>query len=132
MNHILWIIILIIIVFIANSGHASAPCPGCSDLTYILLAQTSPATEARLRTIIGDLQRGSPNYEQMEPALRIAVRQQLPAMRGRLQSLGSLQKLSFEGQQNGADVYEVRFANGSTVWMIALSPDGKIAGLWFQ
>jgi hypothetical protein len=132
MSRLLRALLLIGIVSIANLGYASTPCPGCSDATYILLAQNSRATEARLRTVIGELQRGNPNYEQMEPTLRIAVRQQLPAMQGRLKSLGSINTISFEGQQNGADVYEVKFTNGFTMWMIGLSPDGKIAILWVQ
>jgi hypothetical protein len=42
--------------------------------------------------------------------------------------MGSIQSMSFvsvDGQ--GADVYDVKFANGSLTWMIVVTPDGKTA-----
>ena len=69
-------------------------------------------TEARLRTVIAELKSGKPNYDLMEPMLRIAVRQQIALWVPRLQALGSLLSLSFEGTQQGANVYEGKFTNG--------------------
>ena len=89
-------------------------------------------TEARLRTVIAELKSGNPNYKQMEPMVRIAVRHQMAAWGPRLQALGSLLSLSFEGQQQGADVYEAKFTNGSTAWMIGIASNGNIAALIFQ
>lgn len=89
-------------------------------------------TEARLRTVIAELKSGNPNYKQMEPMVRIAVRHQMAVWGPRLQALGSLLSLSFEGQQQGADVYEAKFTNGSTAWMIGIASNGNIAALIFQ
>jgi len=89
-------------------------------------------TDARLRTVIVELKSGKPNYDQMEPMLRIVIRQQIAALVPRLQALGSLISLSFEGKQQNADVYEVKFTNGTTAWMIGIAPNGKIATLIFQ
>lgn len=89
-------------------------------------------TEARLRTVIAELKSGKPNYDLMEPMLRIAVRQHIAEWSPRLQALGSLQSLSYEGEQQGAKVYEVKFTHGSTAWMIAIAPNGNIAVLIFQ
>ncbi len=89
-------------------------------------------TKARLVTVIAELKSGNPKYEQMEPMLRIVVRRQIAAWGARLQALGPLQSVSFEGEQDGADVYEVKFANGSTAWMIGIAPNGNIAALVFQ
>ena len=89
-------------------------------------------TEARLRIVIAELKSEKPNYAQLEPMLRITVRQQITAWVTRLQSLGSLLSLSYEGQQQGADVYEVKFTNGTTAWMIGIAPNGNISALVFQ
>jgi hypothetical protein len=95
-----------------------------------VFAQT--ATESRLRQVIGELQQGQPDYDQMEPALRAAVRQQMDTVTARLRALGAVQSITYKGRQQGADAYDVRFVNGDAVWLIALSPNGKIATLLFQ
>jgi hypothetical protein len=97
------------------------------------LAQSQPrATELRLRSAIEKIQAGSPNYEEMEPFLRAAVKNQYSAVVPRLQSMGSIKSITFEGSQNGQDIYNVTFANGALVWGIALTPNGKIAALYFN
>jgi hypothetical protein len=89
-------------------------------------------TEARLRGVIAELKSGKPVYEQMEPMLRISLRQQITALASRLQALGALISISHEGEQQNADVYEVKFANGVTAWMIGIAPNGKITTLICQ
>jgi hypothetical protein len=89
-------------------------------------------TEARLRNLIAELKSGKPNYDQMEPMLRITIRRQMAVLVPRLQALGSLLSISYEGQQQGADVYEVKFTNGTTAWMIGIAPNGNISALIFQ
>jgi len=49
-----------------------------------------------------------------------------------LRALGSLISISYEGQQQGADVYEVKFTNGTTAWMIGIASNGNINTLVFQ
>lgn len=131
MSKIIMAIIGCCLLSFGATTDAAAGTARAGDDVPLVVAQAS-ATEGRLRTAITELQNGSPNYQQMEPMLRIAVRQQLPAVVQRLQSLGSLQSLSYEGEQQGADVYEATFENGSTVWMIKIAPNGKIAVLYFQ
>jgi hypothetical protein len=89
-------------------------------------------TEARLRSVIEGLRSGKTNYDQMEPMLRITIRRQMAVLVPRLQALGSLLSISYEGQQQGADVYEVKFSNGTTAWMIAIAPNGNISVLICQ
>ena len=89
-------------------------------------------TEHRLRQVIGELHNGKPDYNQMEPTLQVVVRKQAETVMTKLQALGSLQSITYKGRQQGADVYDVRFENGETVWLISLSPEGKIASLLFQ
>ncbi len=89
-------------------------------------------TEARLLSVIAELKSGKPNYDQMEPMLRITIRRQMATLVPRLQSLGSLVSIAYEGEQQNADVYEVKFANGTTAWTIGIAPNGRISILFYQ
>ena len=53
----------------------------------------------------------------------------MDSMNATLRALGALHAINYEGQQQGTDVYDVRFENGEPVWLISLSQDGKIATL---
>jgi hypothetical protein len=44
-----------------------------------------------------------------------------------MQDLGEIKSVSFAGRQNGGNVYDVRFAEGSSTWVLWLTPNGKIA-----
>jgi pimeloyl-ACP methyl ester carboxylesterase len=85
-----------------------------------------------LREIIRQLREGNPDYSTLEPQLEQAIRQQLPSVRALLDKLGALQRVEFIGNQNGADLYRGVFANGVTIWAIAMSPSSKIAALSFR
>ena len=89
-------------------------------------------TEARLRGVIDEIRSGKPDYELMEPMVRISLRRQLQALTSRLQALGNLISISREGEQQHADVYEVKFENGVAAWMIAIAPNGRITTLICQ
>jgi hypothetical protein len=89
-------------------------------------------SEARLRDVIGQIKSGKPNYDLMEPMVRVTLRQQLQTLAKRLQGLGDLVSVSREGEQQDADVYEVKFANGTTAWMIGIAPNGRIRTLVCQ
>jgi uncharacterized protein len=104
-----------------NDGHA-----------HLRLAQNQSQSEAALRRIIGELKSGSVDEAELEPQILAAIRQQLPAVRALLDQLGALQRVEFVGPQNGAEIYRATFANGSTLWAIALSFGGKIAVLSFR
>ena len=102
------------------------------DPATVRLAQAEAAREsaAALRKVITDLQSGMPDAASMEPALYAALHtQNVSALIARL---GALQRIDFVATQNGADVYRVTFANGASLWTIAVSPSGHIAGLFFK
>jgi pimeloyl-ACP methyl ester carboxylesterase len=100
----------------------------------LMVAQngTQQATEPALREIIGQLQAGTPDFSNLEPELSQAIRQQMAGVRSLLARLGSLQRVEFIGNQNGLDLYRGIFANGATIWAIAMSPTRKIAALSFR
>jgi CubicO group peptidase (beta-lactamase class C family) len=97
-------------------------------------AQTpAPGGEAALRRLLGELKQGTPNYSLMSAGLANVIRQQLPSMQPALAKLGAVQSLTFKGVgPGGADIYEVKFANGAQEWRIWLAPDGKIDSANFR
>ena len=99
--------------------------------TSVTLAQndTSRATEAPLRKIIAELQRGAPDAASMEGPLYTVMQAQSQATAALLGRLGGLQRIEFTGAQNGVDTYAVTFQNGAMTWLIQMSPAGKIAVL---
>jgi hypothetical protein len=100
---------------------------------FIFKTQSSPQQlEQRLRKVIGELQAGQPDLNDMEPLLRISVQQQLSNVVSRLQSLGRLTAVQYVGPQNNAEVFQVQFQQGATAWMIQVAPNGKLSVLWFN
>ncbi|HTJ22897.1 MAG TPA: serine hydrolase [Gemmatimonadaceae bacterium] len=97
-------------------------------------AQTpAPGGEAALRRLLGEVQQGTPNYALMSAGLANVIRQQLPTMQPALAKLGAVQSVTFKGVgPGGADIYEVKFANGGQEWRIWLTPDGKIDSANFR
>jgi len=92
-----------------------------------------PGSEAAIRRDIEELRAGEPKYDQMTPGMADVTRQQLPQLKATMAKLGALQSVTFKSVgPGGMDVYEVKFENGSTEWRIALTPDGKIAGVLFR
>jgi hypothetical protein len=75
----------------------------------------------------------NPNYDLLSPQMADVTRQQLPALKQRISSLGPVQSVTFvEVGPNGGDVYEVRYANGGLRWIISLTSDGKLANAGLQ
>jgi hypothetical protein len=89
-------------------------------------------TGARLKAVIEEIKKGSPNYEQMEPMVRLTLRHKLQTLSAKLKGLGDLVSINREGEQQNTDVYEVKFANGDTAWMIGIASNGNISTLECQ
>jgi hypothetical protein len=90
-------------------------------------------TEAAVRRSIEELRVGQPKYELMSPAFADVTRKQLPQLKELINHLGALQSVTFKGVgKGGADIYEVKFEQGSTEWRITLDADGKTAGMGFR
>lgn len=106
--------------------------PALAAERMVLAQEMREPNQALLRTVIGELQQGKPDYSQMQPELEQAVRQQMAASLAMLKRLGALKNITFLGEKYGSAVYKVDFENGETLWAIRLAPDGKIAGLSFR
>ena len=88
-----------------------------------------PGSDAALRKMIDDLRQGQPDYDRMSAGLAAATRQQLPQIQPMISQMGALQSLTFTGVgPGGADIYTVKFENGSLEYRIMLGTDGKIEG----
>jgi len=96
--------------------------------------QPSAGTEASLRRYIASLEKGEPNYGEMDPRLAAAVRSQLPGILSFVRQAGELKTLTFKSvNENGMDVYQADFEHARVLWYIApLTPDGKVVGRGFR
>ncbi len=96
--------------------------------------QPSPGTEASLRRYIDSLEKGEPNYGEMDPRLAATVRSQLPAILSFIRQAGQLKTLTFNSiGDNGMDVYQADFEHARVLWYIApLTADGKVVGRGFR
>jgi hypothetical protein len=94
-------------------------------------AQTpQPGTEAALRHTIDAMQKGHVDYEDMEPMLAGASKQQEPQLLQTMQAVGPVKSITFKGVgQQGWDAYDVQFAHASLNYYITLADNGKIEGL---
>jgi hypothetical protein len=87
----------------------------------------TPGGEAVVRRAMEELRAGTPSYDRLSPGLAEATRQQLPGIQSMIVQLGALQSVTFKGvAPNGADIYQVKFENGSLEYRFFLGQDGKM------
>jgi hypothetical protein len=125
---------LVMLLVAASSVHAItvAKVPTAANGLMMTIQGSPQQLEQRLRKVIGELQSGQPDLNDMEPLLKITVQQQLPNVTARLKSLGSVTAVQYVGPQNNAEVFQVTFQQGMTAWMIQTAPNGKLSALWFN
>jgi CubicO group peptidase (beta-lactamase class C family) len=88
-----------------------------------------PGSDIALRKMIDDLRLGKPDYDRMSTGMAAATRQQLPQLQPMISQMGAMQSMTFTGVgPGGADIYTVKFENGSLEYRIMLGPDGKVEG----
>src|SRR5262249_28921777 len=89
--------------------------------------KAAPGSEAALRKMIEDVRTGKPDYDSMSSNLAAATRQQLPQLQSSVKQLGAVQTMTFKGVgPGGADIYIVKFENGSLDYRIWMAHDGKV------
>ncbi|RZJ87585.1 MAG: hypothetical protein EON88_22680 [Brevundimonas sp.] len=89
-------------------------------------------SEAALRSIIAALQAGAPDYTVFTDDLAAQIRQRAGEIGPLVQGFGAVQAVAFVGEQNGAELFSVAFANQRTVWLIGFNDDDRIAALLFR
>jgi hypothetical protein len=91
-----------------------------------------PGSEAAVRRLSDENARGEPNYDLMSPEMAQVTRAQLEGLKNMFSGFGAIKSVKFmEVDPQGADTYEVGYANATMLWTILLGPDGKtvMAGL---
>ncbi len=117
----------------SRAAAAQAQAPQTAPEEPALEAEPANAdSEETLRTLIGQLQAGEPDYAGMTDPIATAVREQSAAMKPVIEGFGEVVSVAFVGSRDGIDVYDVIFANASTRWMIGVNPEGKISALLFR
>jgi DNA-binding transcriptional MerR regulator len=90
-----------------------------------------PRSEATLRELLEQQQRGSMPFELLSEELAELVREQQPIVSAELESKGGLQSLRFRRVgEDGVDIYEAQFAAGSLQCGIGFGQDGRVHTLW--
>jgi hypothetical protein len=85
-----------------------------------------PGAEAAVRRMSEENARGEPNYDLMSPEMAQATRGQIAGLKQAFSNFGELKSVKFvEVGPQGADTYEVEYANATALWTILLGPDGK-------
>ncbi|MBB5713084.1 S41 family peptidase [Sphingomonas xinjiangensis] len=94
--------------------------------------RTAPlaGSEPALRKLLTGLASGKPDYSQLSPELAATTREQLPALRGQLAPLGTLNLLKFRGPDMlGGDEYILEFSKGRRMMAFIPTPDGKVSAI---
>lgn len=114
---------------------AAAPTPA-QDVAEAPAEASTPeqiaAAETALEAVIAAAQSGTMNYDDMTDSLAEQVRAQEATVTPILQGFGALQAVEHRGQENGAELFLVTFAEEVTQWIVGLDPEGKIAILLFR
>lgn len=111
---------------LGSSSAASAVDAASETRVFTPRSTAQPGGDAAVRRMSDELARGEPNYDLLSPDLGNATRAQLEGLKRMFTNMGPIQSLRFiEVGPQGADNYEVQYANGKVAWTILLGPDGK-------
>ena len=97
----------------------------------ILSEASHPATENWLRKQIAGWEEHQPVFEGMTEGLAAGTRKQRTGIQEKFDALGAMQSLTFQGQENGMDVYLVIFDHGALSWMVGPVASGKVGSSLF-
>lgn len=111
---------------------ASAPVSAPAAAPAAAPTPANAASEDVLRTVIAGAQAGALDYALMTDDLAGKVREQEAAILPLIQGFGAVRAVDFVGNQNGADLFAVTFANAATEWIIGIDEAGKIGALLFR
>jgi beta-lactamase regulating signal transducer with metallopeptidase domain len=100
---------------------------------HVRFQQPNPGSEAALKRILPSLTTDKPDFGGMAPEVASGMKQHLTNAQTILTKLGPMQSLQFKGVgDDGWDVYEAKYQNGTMHWRIAMGEDGVVYGLFLQ
>ncbi len=94
----------------------------------VFAPHTTPtaASEAAARRLLAEAASQQFRYDLMTPQLAETIRNDIPTLKAQIDHWGNLQSLTFRRvDPGGADVYDVKFANGGARLVLVLTADGK-------
>ncbi|GLS00554.1 hypothetical protein GCM10007859_05610 [Brevundimonas denitrificans] len=115
-----------------NSFDAPATAARAAPVLAAAPTPANPRAEDVLREIIAGAQAGTIDYSLMSDDLAARVREQEAAIQPLIAGFGPVQAVDFVGNQNGADLFAVIFANAATQWVIGFNEADKVAALLFR
>lgn len=124
---------------LAQSGPAAATLPNGFDQPAsapatppIVQAMADERTEDALRDFIAGAAAGDIDTSNMTEDLVTAIAGQSDQVSALIESYGAVQAVTFTGKKDGADLFDVLFANADTQWVIGFNDAGKVAILLFR
>lgn len=118
-------------VVVRDAGHLifmDEPDAFARLVEQFIAAKPHPDREALVRDYVESLEKGTPDYDGMAPALATEDRQQSSQMLQFIKAMGTLESITYEhGTEDGGDVYLVTFEHGQAEWTVGpLTADGKM------
>lgn len=89
-------------------------------------------SEEALRAFIAAAQAGEIDYSVFSDNLAEQIRAQSAQVTPLIQGFGAVRSVEHKGNENGADLFVVTFANQATDWVIGFDDDNQIAALLFR
>lgn len=122
-----WVVLLPLLL--AQDAIAQQPAPNAAATAPTQSARTTlqPGSEATLRRLLAEVASGTPNYELLAPPMAAVLRENLQAWQQDLRALGELRSVAFAtAMPDGADIFDVKLANGSLKCLVRLDAQGKL------
>ena len=108
---------------------ASTPPPAADT------AQVGPdvkRAEDALRTVVQGVQGDTLNYAMFSQDLATRIRGQAATIGPLIKGFGALNTVVYVGQEQGAELFALDFANARTQWIIGFNAEDEIALLLFR
>lgn len=114
------------------AARAAAPRPAAQAQAQAGQAPDVARAERALRAVIAAAQAGAFDYSMFSDNLATQIRAQEAQVAPLIQGFGELRSITYAGEQQGADLFEVIFANAETQWIIGFDEDDRIGALLFR
>lgn len=111
----------------ARAAQAQTPAPAANAQ-----APDVARAERTLREIIAAAQAGAFDYSVFSDNLASQIRPQAAQVIALIEGFGELRGVAYAGEQQGADLFEVVFANAETQWVIGFDENDKVGALLFR
>lgn len=112
----------------------TAPAPSAAPpaATAAEIGPDVKRAEDALRAVVAGVQGDSLNYAMFSDNLATRIRGQAATIGPLIKGFGALQDVIYVGQEQGAELFALDFANARTQWIIGFNAEDQIALLLFR